>query len=71
MEQEVMLALALIVLGGATAIYRVYTKVMADGVVTRAEVLQAIKDGANILEDTVEDVEEKLEESDTTLADVE
>tara|TARA_R110002020_G_scaffold320664_1_gene536585 strand:+ start:864 stop:1061 length:198 start_codon:yes stop_codon:yes gene_type:complete len=63
MEQEVMLALALIVIAGGTAIYKVYQKVMADGVVTREELLQAIKEGAGIVEDTVEEVQEELEEA--------
>ena len=63
MEQEVMLALGLLLLGGAAAIYKVYEKVMADGKVTREELLQAIKESAGIVEDVVEDVQEELEES--------
>ena len=58
-----MLALALIAIAGGTAIYKVYQKVMADGVVTREELLQAIKEGAGIVEDTVEEVQEELEEA--------
>lgn len=63
MEQAVMLALALIVIGGATALYKVYQKVMADGVVTRDELLRAIKESAGIVEDTVEEVEEVLDDA--------
>lgn len=53
-----MLAIAAVLIALAFALYAIYKRVMADGVVTLDEVFDAVSDAAESIDEAIEEIQE-------------
>lgn len=65
MDAAAYVAIAIVVLGVALWGLKKYQDLKADGKITLSEVVDAIQDGADVVEEAIEDVKEIMDKEET------